>query len=389
MNRLIQNDSWLIKFYSIKDNEVLTSTEALAKKISVNKNDIHAFLNNGLFSLRRPGEYLPVAGLVAMPPKTCWNVSSEKYSFHSNLINKKLPEKKNWDQIEKLGEKYLNITKHKKIAVELSGGLDTSIIIEFFLKKKIDFHLIGFISDRWEFRTERAIQEYYINKIKNHTLFSYENNPAFNDLKNSPPHPLPQQESLFYKRHQIVAEAAIRNKCDYVFSGEAGDQIFGFSTEDVITGNDLPSGYGFWSLSELWNSEFIYRVRGVEYISALAVGDIPAYLMSRRSEQKSDHMKLWIRKELKNILPSMLSKYAYKGFHDGWVAEGLRLAEASINTIASISFDAINHPELEPKKLIHDSQIYSSMSESLRSNFLARLAFVNWLHSLIKNNFIN
>jgi hypothetical protein len=100
-------------------------------------------------------------------------------------------------------------------------------------------------------------------------------------------------------------------------------------------------------------------------------------------------MKLWVRNELKNILPSMLSDYAYKGFHDGWVAEGLKLAQESISKIASISYEAINHPELEPNRLIRDSQIYSSMPESLRSNFLARMAFVNWLHSLIQNSHVN
>jgi hypothetical protein len=389
MIKLITNDSWRIKYYSIKSNEILNANEALSKKILVTINDVDNFLSNGLFSLRRPGEYLPVAGLIPLPPKTCWNVSEKKYSFHSDLMSKKLPKKKSWEQIERLGEKYLYITNHKKIAVEVSGGLDTSIIIEFLLKKNIDFHLIGFVSDRWEFRTERAIQEYYISKIKNHTIFSYENCPAFDDLKNSPAHPMPQQESLFYKRHLIVAEAAVREKCDYILSGEAGDQIFGFPIDDVIIGNFLPSGYGYWSLSELWNSEFIYKNRGVKYISALAVGDMPGYLLSRRCGQRSDHMKLWVRNELKNILPSMLSDYAYKGFHDGWVAEGLKLAQESISKIASISYEAINHPELEPNRLIRDSQIYSSMPESLRSNFLARMAFVNWLHSLIQNSHVN
>jgi hypothetical protein len=385
---LISNNTWQIKYYDLKTNQLVTSDEALSEKIEINKKDIDIILQNGLFSLRRPGKYTSIGNLIALPPKTSWDINERTYTFNSEVRKRMVPSQKDWDEIEELALNYLRVIEHQKIAIELSGGLDTSVVIEFFRKHKINCHLIGFTSNRWEFRTERAIQEYYLEKNNTHTTYSYESCPSFDDLTNTPPHPLPQQESLFYKRHMIAAEATKIAGCKYLMSGEAGDQIFGFPVTDVYTKTLLPGGYGYWSLAEIWNAEFVYKRIGIEYISALGVGNIPSFILSRRNQKESDHMKLWIRNELNSTLPTMLSKYAYKGFHDGWVSDGLRLAEKELWAISCVAYQAIKHESLEPEKLIFDSKLYSSLSEDGRKAFLLRLATVNWIHSLYKNNFL-
>lgn len=385
---ILSNNTWQTRYYDFTTKTVLSAQEANLLKRKISSQDIDKIIKNGLFSLRRPGEYNAISNLIAIPPKTSWTCENQTITFHSELRRFFVPKEKKWDEIERAALSYLNLIKAKKIAVELSGGLDTSVIIEFLTKNRIDFFLIGFTSDRWEFRTERAIQEHYLKLNPAHKTFSYEKIPSFDDLTNSPVHPLPQQESLFYKRHLLVAQATKEAGCTHLFSGEAGDQIFGFPTHEIESNKPLPNGYGYWSLSEQWNTEHIYEKIGIKYISALGIGKIPSYILSRRQKKSSDHMKLWIRNELRSLLPDMLTKYAYKGFHDGWVSDGLKKAEDEIFSISSCAYEVVKHSAIHPDELVSDSKMYAALSEDMRKKFLTRLAAANWINSLYKHNLI-
>lgn len=382
MSKIINNNSWEIKYYDFKSDSLVSSEDVFANKVSIAHQDIDGALENGLFTLRRPGQYRAICGLATLPPKTSWSLCKNTYTFNKDLRKKIVPFEKSWDEIDVLVKKYLNLISDKKVAIELSGGLDTSLVIEYFLGKKIDISLIGFISDRWEFRTERAIQEYYLNRVENYELLSYEECSAFSNLLKCPPHPVPQQESLFYDRHKLMAGKVSSLKCEYLFSGEAGDQIFGFPADEIKVNQFLPNGYGYWSLAEQWNAQYIYKKHHVNYISALGVGLIPSYLLSKRCGSKADHMKLWVRNELSNMLPTMLSKYAYKGFHDGWVSDGLKFAYNDIEIMSELSYRLTRHKALDPSRFLNEIKVYSSLSEKEKSTFLTKLSLVNWIHSL-------
>jgi hypothetical protein len=186
-----------------------------------------------------------------------------------------------------------------------------------------------------------------------------------------------------------VAEKVQSINCEYLFSGEAGDQIFGFPADEISVGKFMPDGYGYWSLAEQWNAQYIYKKNQVNYISALGVGMLPTYLLSKRCGAKSDHMKLWIRKELSKMLPRMLSGYAYKGFHDGWVSDGLKLAINEIEIMSSFVYKLLKHKALETITILEDLIAYSSLSEAQKANFLIKLSLINWIHSLANNNYLN
>ena len=62
--------------------------------------------------------------------------------------------------------------KNKKFGVQLSGGLDSSLIIGILRNVGIEPVLIGLSNDRYEFRTERIIQEILLDGLSNNQLIS-------------------------------------------------------------------------------------------------------------------------------------------------------------------------------------------------------------------------
>lgn len=267
------------------------------------------------------------------------------------------------------------------MAVELSGGLDSSLIIEFMLRQEFPLSLVAFVSSRYEFRTERAVQAHYEEQCSSVCLIPYEECPAFGFLDKVPSHPFPAQESLFYARHLAAAKACVTLEVDLLLSGEAGDQLLGFAPDPCDFRGRAPKGYAYWNLAELWSDQYVYRPLGCSYVSGLALGRLPAMLLQARAGLGSDHMKIWARNKLRNHLPTMLTDYAYKAFHDGWVIDGLLAARSTIHKIADYSYNLIGHPALSPSLMLENSENYRHLSEEQRRQFLAMLSFATWAYS--------
>jgi asparagine synthetase B (glutamine-hydrolysing) len=271
--------------------------------------------------------------------------------------------------------------RNKRLGVELSGGLDSSIVIEFLLRQGMPVSLIAFTSKRYEFRTERAIQSHYEQRCGSVHLIPYEESPAFSQLEEVPPHPFPVQESLFFARHRAAAKACQRLGVDILLSGEAGDQLLGFAPERCDDSGRAPAGYAYWNLAELWSHQHIHLPRGSRYVSAIALGRLPSMILQARSSSGPDHMKLWIRQKLRDYLPPMLTDYAYKAFHDGWVIDGLIAASRVIHRMSNCAYGVTRHPELEPDLMVASATRYRVLNEQERARFLARLSFVTWVYS--------
>lgn len=388
MRNVIENASNDILFYDCLTDELKTSKNFLLSKRKISSGDLDAYLENKLLNLRSPGTYNFVADAFALPPKTKWVVNRNKsnYTYFSESQPKLVPIRANLQTIEKKALAYLKKYSNSPIAVECSGGLDSSIVIEFLLNHGFDVRLSGFVSDRYEFRTERKVQEYYFNKVNSPISLSYEEYGAFDDLKLAPLHPLPAQESLSHRRHQVAAEATLALNSPVLLSGEAGDQLLGTCTSKIIRGKNAPVGYYYWSLAEKWSDQFVYQANGINYISALAVRSLPLHVISMRAGLNEDHMKIWARTILADQLPDMLSRHAYKAFHDGWVMDGLVAVLDDIAELAKISYDYLGHPELHPQILVKDSLSYKAMSNDLKIRYLGKLAFVTWIFGLAREN---
>jgi len=379
------NESDFIVYYSVKQNQIIDEKEAIIQSADFSSSAYYDFKFNGLYTLRQPGKYKYFQGLAAIPPKTIINTESTYYEIISNTPNYKISSSYNLDYLRE----YLELIKHeflgKKIGVELSGGLDSSLVIEALLKLKIDPVLIGFSSDEFEFRTEREIQKYYHNKASNSILLKYEDHYAFSNLKETPVHPIPVSESHFFQRHKTVAVTARNFNVDILFSGEAGDQLLS-SPLNLETNKKIPLEFGYWCLSEHWSNQYVYNKLGVQYISGMALGLIPSILLSLRNGQQFDPMKIWARKYFNYCLPHNLSNYAYTAFHNGWVAKGLINAANTIEEICELSYFQTRNDTLNPDKMKSMALKYGALDENKKKLFLINLAYSTWFYSLKNAN---
>lgn len=381
---IFKNESNNIIYYSANTNKIVDELDALNQSINFCVQDYRNFLSNGLNTLRRPGKYKYFSGLASIPPRTAIKVDKESYTIFENLSQHKTNFNYTLFNLEKEIEFLLNKYEGKKLGVELSGGLDSSLIIEGLMKFKIDPILIGFSSDRFEFRTEKIIQNHYKNKVSKSIILKYEENLAFSNLKETPVHPLPVTESHFFQRHKTVALTAKNMGVDILFSGEAGDQILSYPV-DLNENESIPIDFGYWCLAEHWSNQYVYQKIGIEYISGLALGAIPSIVLSLRNGHKWDPMKLWARSYFKNCLPLELSNFAYTAFHNGWVSEGLIHASITIAEISEKVYAKCQIDDLRPDKMMHTATIYSTLNEDDRKKYLSNLAFSTWYYSLTNN----
>lgn len=378
---IFKNESNRIIYYNSHSNKIISELEALNQVLSSTVEDYYNFISNGLNTLRRPGTYKYFNGLAAVPPQTLIKVDKANYHILENIPQHKINPKYSLTHLKNEIKLLLQKYEGKKIGVELSGGLDSSLVIEALLEFKIDPVLIGFCSDSFEFRTERIIQNYYKNKVSDSILLKYEDNFAFDNLKETPIHPIPVSESHFFQRHKTVALTAKNMGVDVLFSGEAGDQILSFPTE-IPSNETIPTEFGYWCLAEHWSNQYVFENYGTQYISALALGKIPSIILSLRNGHKWDPMKLWARNTFKNCLPIELSHFAYTAFHNSWVGTGLTQASNSIAEISEIAYAKYKIEALKPNTMKKLANEYSTFHEEKRKYFLSNLAFVTWYFAL-------
>jgi hypothetical protein len=379
----IKNETDNILYYSIDRNLFVDENEAIDLARSFKTDSYYNFMSNGMNTLRRPGIYKYFSGLAAIPPGTIVNAEINHYEINSQIKNYKIDYSKSISDLLREIQTILSGFNDKKIGVELSGGLDSSLIIETLLKFGVDPVLIGFSSDKFEFRTERVIQNIYEKRVKNSIMIKYENCLAFDNLKDTPIHPIPVTESHFFNRHLTVAKTAQEYKVDILFSGEAGDQLLSFPN-NIINNSQIPIEFSYWCLAEQWSNQYVFQNLGVNYLSGMALGAIPSLILSTRGLQPWDPMKLWARNKFKECLPKELSGFAYTAFHNGWVADGLINAAETIEEISETAFKALKIHDLNPQTMKFQAKGYSTFEEEKRKVFLMNLAFVCWYYSITK-----
>jgi len=356
MQYLISNNSHSLKYYDTHTSALISSKEALFPE-RIKAADLDSCLKNGLFTYRRANEiYLPVAGVIPIPSRSSWNYINGEFSYEKSLGTKKLNPLSSLKRIEDLAHKYLKLVDGKKIAIELSGGLDTALIIEILKLHGIKLLYVGFTSNRYEFRTERAIQNYYLENSYGHRMIDYEECPAFGSLTSTPLHPFPTADSLYHARHSIIIDAAKSLSTNILLNGNAGDSLLCHSFENVSS--EVPRGYDQWSLTDTWTVDSIFEPRGISYLCPFAFEPIIRNMIGMRKGFPEDSMKLWARKKFSHILPSQLSNFAYKANHDCWVADGLREASDDIRKVVDTAFSVTKHCELNSASMIRTANKY-------------------------------
>ena len=386
MNQLISNLSRNINYYDTITGNLLDASEALFPK-RITANDLDACLKNGLFTFRRTTEsYSPVAGVLPIPGRTNWVLCEKQLNFHSSIFPRKLNPNTNLSRIDQIAERYLKFIKDKTVAIELSGGLDTALIIEVLKRHGINLAFVGFSSDRYEFRTERAIQDHYLETSQNSKMIDYSYCPAFAKLSETPIHAFPTADSLYHARHSMIADATKSVGANILLNGNAGDSLLCHGFEQVL--DQVPQGYDGWCITDVWSVENIFKPQGISYLCPFALDPVIRALIAIRKGQAEDSMKLWARKNFSELLPFQLSQYAYKANHDGWVAEGLRDAENEIKVVVNNAQSVTKHPGLNFNKMINTAMNYFHATTKEKHEFLLKLSFAVWVHGFVRENFI-
>lgn len=358
------------------------SDELLALRPRPTLEDVDIYLSEFSDIPSATGSYSPIAGLCAIPPRTSWRVDRKRYHFESDLQSFRA-HATTLELSLRYAQRLLTRANYGNLlGVELSGGLDTSIIIEFLIRWRIPFALIGMSTDRYEFRTEREVQMYYAGRCPKAHLYSGKEIPAFSKLDEVPPHPFPSMSSLNYAHAQKKAELCRDLGVTTLLSGDAGDRLLAFPSPQWGPSARTPENCAYWNLAQtIWTDQHLFQTTGVRYVSGLAIGRIPTQILQLRSGLGEDRMKLWTRRELKSYLPDILSNYAYKAFHDGWVNDGIIAARDTIRKMAELAFAIVPHRELAPNRMEETIMDFRNLDAEKQHQFLLRLSFITWVYS--------
>lgn len=382
MSKLVVNPTQHILYCRAASGDWLASDRLLTLRPRPNLEDAEAYLS-GLSDIPcAAGSYSPIAGLCAIPPKTRWLVSEKRYSFEGDLRSYRASPT-TLDSCLHYARRLLTRANYGDLlGVELSGGLDSSIIIEFLMRWKIPFALIGMRTDRYEFRTERAIQSYYAQRCPTVRLYSGKDVPAFSRLDEVPPHPYPTMGSLNFSHAQKRAEICRDLGVTTLLSGDAGDRLFSFPSPQWSMSGRLPENWAYWNLAQtIWSDQYVFHPMGIRFLSGLAMRRIPTLILQLRTGLDEDRMKLWARRTLKAYLPDILSEYAFKAFHDGWMVDSIISARRTIRKMSELVFDIVPHPKLAPNTVDGDVVEFRTLNLRRQHDLLLSLSFITWVYS--------
>lgn len=239
-----------------------------------------------------------------------------------------------------LFECYFSQFNGRRIAVHLSGGLDSSIIIGLLHHFNIPFYLVGLASHRFEFRTEKAVQEKLAPLALDSVLIDMEEHPSFGNLLAMPLLQLPLGAGQGFGASQAVAKKCKELGADVVFTGQGGDTVFA---------DAIPCPPDTWNCnigSEFiffFDSETLYPAHGLELVAPFADERIIQAIYSLRVGQKRDHLKKWARGFFADVLPRELVEYTYCADFFGTSMSGLELARPEIRQLFRTAHEVTGH----------------------------------------------
>jgi hypothetical protein len=284
-------------------------------------------------------------------------------------------------EIAACASRYIRLLTSEVIAVELSGGLDTAIIIGVARLAGCSPKLIGVVSDRYEFRTERIVQGLVPREGDTVVLIKEEDALPFSELVSTPSHPVPNKFSLFYQHHVLTRRAAQEIGVRHVLNGIGCD----FLLCNEVSPNGFSKRFEKWELDDPWPDEHVYAPYGLRYINAGSLNVFRLLAWRLRSGQLEDTQKLWAREFFSYVLPNELVKYTYKGSFDGMYEDGLRRAMEPMGRLAKVAYDVTRNELLHPNALYATARGYSTLTHEEEIVFMARLSFANWIYTLVRD----
>lgn len=349
----------------------------------LNKDSLEAHKRNCKFLSLNPYHYEPVIqGIYTIPPKTSWLYHAEKFL---QIQNKFIDTTIDYDisDIHHAICLYMNRVKGR-LAVELSGGLDTSIVIGLLRDVNKDPYLIGAESSRFEFRTERFIQ-YIVATDPNKThLFPDTEGLPFINLLDAPTHLLPNKSSLFYYSNIPTLNAAKGMGITTLLNGIGLDTLL----IDAVGAPNKQYWFDISNIDDSWANDYIFEPNGISYVNVGTIPFVRKMLIALRKNQKEDLQKLWARAFFKEQIPEELSLFAYKASFGSVYHQGLEASREEILSITSSIYSLTGLPEYlsdSMNRLIDNVLNFDYESEFL---FFGLLSYAVWVHQLKRDNLI-
>lgn len=346
--------------------------------INLSKNDFNNYASQSMSPLLRPNTYLPIGGHFVAPPRTNWQLEDGRLSYHRTDGIEGACAHESGEKLISTIRRYTALLKGQRAAVELSGGLDSTLVVRMLRLVGAEPSLIGFQSDRYEFRTEREIQNHLMSESRSAVLLD-DHVSLFTNLQAVPPHPMPSISSLFYDRHRLLANAAESLGVSYVLSGVGGDSLL---VDEVATAEypSLDRLFG-WEFNDLWSQDVVYRPLGIHHYCPYSFRHIARILHAMRFGECRDDMKLWARKKFAPYLPRELSMFAYKASHDGLYAAAIKRQSSYILAFMRCAYERCGLSALAPESIKPVLENWPLVDQRHQQLFLIKLSFGVWVNS--------
>lgn len=339
-------------------------------------------LRNEEFGMEAINYWLPVFDkYTPILPGFQWN--PKKKCLDYELYKPKKLSNTNMSTFLKTVERYLHQFNGKRIGVHLSGGFDSTLIIGLLKFFKIPCVLAGYRVNRFEFRTERYIQNIVSQWGEKSILLDLEDYPFYSHLELTPKHQVPDAFIKSNESAKALADVFQKEKIDIVFTGQGGDSLFIEDETKELASYNI--GYEFLSP---WEQELIYSPRGIQLESLYADKDIIDQVSNLRLGQGEDPLKNWARYFFKDFIPKELSEYTYFADFYGMDVSGLEAAKPTIKLLFEESYDLTKHElfsESNTKRILNENVYALEIKDYIKYGM--KISIAAWLHALFRYDY--
>ena len=314
-----------------------------------------------------------IPNIYPIPSRSRWIISNNVFKCSQSL-----QVSKNNLETDSIISKITNPLKKYKIGVELSGGLDSSIIIGALISNNVNPYLIGFFSKRFEFRTECFIQDLYKKKANEFALIDSDEILPFQNLLDTPKHQLPYHSSLWYYAKKHIGILCKNNNVDILFNGMAGDAIF---CEKVF--DSIPYAWHNWMMDYGWFNEYVFSQNQIKYLPVYSKALIEQ-IFKLRLGQDYDAQKNWAREYFKKYLPRELVDFNYKADHIGELLSGIKNSYKDVLELFRFTYDIIGDKEFSSEKFQKLYDNIEKYDDNQLTEIFAKVSYANWIYSILK-----
>lgn len=371
MKLLIDNSKYTTQYFSINENRFMDFQQSFSKKVFTPES-YAANIENEIKTPIHLNEYQPVLpNIYPIPARTRWSYEDGVFTKLKKIIQ--IRDSVTLESCLKNTKRLLKNCKGK-IAVELSGGLDSTVMICALQRLGCEPLLIGTVSNLYKFRTERRIQEIVAKKFKN-VILTESYGKQFTNLLGTPPHFLPCFLSLQHNISASTLEILKGHDIKYVLQGTAFDCML----VEAMRGD--PNQLRWPTLQDNWLHDYAYAPSGTSYVDVAALTPFWYMFASLRHGEDFDNQKWWGRRFFADLIPPELSQYAYKAnFGPQWW-DGLLASSEEILYMVDIAHKITSLPVFKNFSM---QSIFDGMNNGKGRAGFALLSYANWVHSLHK-----